>query len=96
MGGDLSVKGVEGGFEVGDKFVKGFLRGGNGGISHLVIPGFSIGSSSSSTHLVQGGHDFGGIRGVEGGVQNEICLHSFNPSGGIIILAQEVHRESSL
>ena len=66
MGSYLGVKGVEGGFEVLSELLEGLLRVGYGGISHLVIPGFSVGGSSSSTHFIQGGHDLGSIRGVEG------------------------------
>ena len=75
MGGHLGVKGVEGGFKVQSELIKGFLGVGDGSISHLIIPYFSIRSSSSSAHLVQGGHDLGGIRGVESCVQGEVGLH---------------------
>ena len=68
MGGHLGVKGVEGGLKVLSEFVEGFLGVGDGDISHLIVPGFGIRGSSSSTHLIQGGHDFGGVRGVEGQV----------------------------
>ena len=96
MGSYFGVKGVEGRFEVQSELVKGFLRVGNGSISHLIIPSFSVGSSSSSTHLVQGGHDLGGIRGVESHIQGEVGLHGLDPSGGIIIFAREVSREGGL
>ena len=68
MSGDLSVKGVKGGLKVRSELVKGFLGVGDGAVGHLVIPGFYIGGSSSSTHFVQSSHDFGGVRGIEGGV----------------------------
>ena len=66
MGSYFSVKGVEGGFEVLGELVEGLFRIGNGSVCHFVILGFSIGGSSSAAHLIQGGHDLGSIRGVEG------------------------------
>ena len=68
MGSGFGVEEVEGGFKVLGELLKGFLGVGYGDIGHLVIPGFSVGGSSSTTHLIQGGHDLGGIRGVEGQV----------------------------
>ena len=65
MGSYFSVNGVEGGLKVKGEFIKSLFGVGDRSISHSVIPGFGIGGSSSSTHLVQGGHDFGGIRGVK-------------------------------
>ena len=98
MGGYFGVKGVEAGFEVLGELLKGFLRVGYRGIGlgHLVIPGFSIGGSSSSAHFVQGGHDLSGIRGVEGQVQDKVGLHGLDPLDGIIILAREIGREGGL
>ena len=64
VGGDLGVEGVEGGFKVIDELVERLFRVGDVGVGHPVIPGFCVGGSSSSAHLVQGGHDFGGVRGV--------------------------------
>ena len=66
MGGYLGVKGVECGFKVQGELIKGFLRVGNGSICHSIIPCFGIRGSSSTAHLVQGGHDLGGIGRVEG------------------------------
>ena len=93
---DLGVEGIEGGFNVLSEFIKGFLRVGNGGVSHFIIPCFSIRGSSSSAHFVQGCHDLCGIRGVEGGIQDKVGLHDLDPSGGIIIFAREVCREGGL
>ena len=64
VGSDLSVEGVEGGFEVVDEFVESLFGVGDSVVGHLVIPSLCIGSSSPSAHLVQGGHDFCGVRGV--------------------------------
>ena len=66
MGGHLGVKGVECGLKVQGELIEGFLRVGDGSIHHLIIPGLSVRGSSSTTHLVQGGHDLGSIRRVEG------------------------------
>ena len=66
MGSYLGVEGVEGGLKVVGELVEGFSRIGDGGIRHSIIPCFCVRGSSSTAHLVQGGHDFGGIRRVEG------------------------------
>ena len=68
MSSDLSVEGVKDGLKVFDKLVESLFGIRDSVVSHLVIPGFSVGGSSSSTHLVQGSHDFSGVRRVEGGV----------------------------
>ena len=64
VGSDFYVKWVECRFKVRDKLIKSFLGVGDGGISHFVIPILSVRCSSSSAHLVQRGHDLGGIGGV--------------------------------
>ena len=64
MDSHLGVEGVERGLKVQGELVEGFLRVGDGSISHFIIPSFSIRGSSSTAHLVQGGHDFGSIGGV--------------------------------
>ena len=87
MSGDLSVEGVKGGLKVFDELVKGLFSVRDGVVGHLVIPGFCIGGSSSFAHLVQGSHDFGSIRGVEGGVQDEVGLHGLDTMGGIVVLS---------
>ena len=79
----LGVKGVESGFEIFRKFVKGFLRGVDGGVCHLVIPHFSEGGTPSFTHFVESGHDLVIVRGVEGGVDSEVGFDGLDLSGGI-------------
>ena len=64
VSGDLSIEWVEGGFKIVNELVKCLFRIRNTGIGHPVIPGFGVGGSSSSAHLVQGSHDFGSIRGI--------------------------------
>ena len=49
----FDIKGVEGGFEVFGKFIKGLFFGVNGGIAHLVVPHFGEVNASTLTHLVQ-------------------------------------------
>ena len=56
-GSSFGVKGIKGGFKVFGKFVKGFVRGFDGGVGHLVIPHFSKGGISSFTHLVKNCHN---------------------------------------
>ena len=90
MSSNLSVKGVKSGLKVHSELVEGFFSVRDGAVGHLVIPGFCIGGSSSSAHLVQSSHDFGSIRGIEGGVQDEVGLHGLDPSSGIVVLPREV------
>ena len=68
MGSYFGVKGVEGGLEILGKLIEGLFGVGNGSICHSVIPGFCIVGSSSTAHFIQGSHDLGGIRVVEGRV----------------------------
>ena len=90
MGSYLGVEGVEHRLKVQGELIKGFLGVGDGSVSHSIIPDFGIRGPSSIAHLVQGGHDLGGIGRVEGRVQSEVGLHVLDPLGGIIILAREV------
>ena len=96
MGSYLGVEGVERGLKVQGELVKGFLGVSDGSIHHFIIPGFSVRGSSSAAHLIQGGHDFGCIRRVEGRVQDEVGLHGLNPLGGIDVFAREVSWQGSL
>ena len=90
---DPSVEGVKSGLKVFDKLVKSLFGIRDGVVSHLVIPGFSIGGSSSSAHFVQGSHDLSGVRGVEGDIQGEVGFHGLDPMSGIVILSRKVRRE---
>ena len=87
MSSDLSVEGVKSGLKVLNELVEDLFGIRDGVVSHLVIPGFCIGGSSSSAHLVQSSHDLGGVRGVEGGIQDEVGFHGLDPMSGIIILS---------
>ena len=87
VGSDFSVEWVESGFKVVDELVERLFRVGDIGVSHPVIPGFCIGGSSSSAHLVQGSHDFCGVRGVQGSVQGKVGLHGLDPTSGVIFLS---------
>ena len=87
MGGNLSVKGVKGGLKVCNELVESLFAVGDGVVGHLIVPGFCVGGSSSSAHFVQGSHDFGGVRGVNGGIQGKVGLHSLDPMGGIVVLS---------
>ena len=86
---DLGVEGIKSGLKVCDELVKGLFSVRDGVVGHLVIPGFCVGGSSSSAHLVQGSHDLGGVRGVESGVQDEVGFHGLDPMSGIIVLSQK-------
>ena len=63
-GSGFGVEGIKGGFKVFCKFVKGFVRGFDGGVSHLVISHFSKGGTSSFAHLVKGCHNLVVVSGV--------------------------------
>ena len=56
-GNGFGIKGVKGGFKVFSEFVKGFVRGFDGGVSHLVIPHLGKGDTLFFTHFVEGGHN---------------------------------------
>ena len=79
----LGIEGVESDFEIFHEFVKGFLRGVDGGVCHLVIPHFSKGGAPSFTYFVESGHDLVSVRGVEGGVDSEIGFDGLDPLGSI-------------
>ena len=96
MSGDLSVEGVKGGLKVCDELVESLFGIGDGVVSHLIILGLCVGGSTSSAHLVQGGHDLGRVRGVEGGIQGKVGIHGFDPTSGIVILSRKVCGKSSL
>ena len=96
VSGDLSIEGVEGGFKVFNEFVESLFSVGDSIVGHLVIPSFCVGGSSSSAHLVQGGHDFCSVRGVQGGVQGEIGLYGLDTMSGVIILSRKVRGEGGL
>ena len=79
----IGVEGVESGFEIFCEFVKGFLRGVDGGVCHFVIPHFSEGGAPSFTHFVESGHDLVIVKGVEGGVDSKVGFDGLDPSGGV-------------
>ena len=56
-GSGFGIKRIEGSFKVFGEFVEGFVRGFDGGVSHLVIPHFSKGGTLSFTHFVKGCHN---------------------------------------
>ena len=64
VGNGFGVKGIKGGFKIFSKFVEDFVRGFDGGVSHLVIPCFSKGGASSFAHLVNGYHNLVIVSGV--------------------------------
>ena len=51
VGSSFGVEGIEGGFKVFGEFVEDFVRGFDGGVSHLVVLHFSRGGALSFTHL---------------------------------------------
>ena len=89
----FDVKGVEGGFEVFGKFIKGLFFGINGGIGHSVIPHFGEVNTSTLTHLVQGSHDFNFISGVKFGINSEVGPHGLDPVYGVCRITREVSGE---
>ena len=79
MSSSLGVKGIKGGLKVFGKFVEGFVRGFDGGVSHLVIPHFSKGGSSSFAHFVKGHHNFVVVSRVECRIDGKVGFHGFDP-----------------
>ena len=79
MSSGLSVEGIEDGLKVFGKFVKGFVRGFDGGVGHLVVSHFSKGGASSFTHLVKGHHNFVVVSRVECGIDGKVGFHGFDP-----------------
>ena len=64
VGSGFGVEGIKGGFKIFSEFVEDFVRGFDGGVSHLVIPRFSKGGASSFAHLVNGCHNLVVVSGV--------------------------------
>ena len=93
-GGSFDVEGVEGGFKVFGKFIKGLFFGINGGIGHSIVPHFGEVDTSTLTHLVQGSYDFDLVGGVEFGVDSEVGPHGLDPAYGICGITREVSGES--
>ena len=89
----FDVKGVEGGFEVFSKFIKGLFFGVNGGVGHSVIPHFGEVNASTLTHLVQGSHDFNLVGGVKFGVDGEVGPYGLDPVYGVCGIIREVSGE---
>ena len=90
----FDVKGVEGGFEIFSKFIKGLFFGVNGGVGHSVIPHFREANASTLTHLVQGSHDFNFVGGVKFGIYSKVGPHGLDPAYGIHRITREVSGES--
>ena len=63
--GGLGVEGEEGGIEVFDELVKGFLGGSNSSVSHFVIPHFRKGDSSFFAHSIEHSCDLSFISVIE-------------------------------
>ena len=80
MSSGLGVEGIKDGLKVFSKFVEGLVRGFDGGVSHLVIPHFSKGGTSSFTYLVKGCHNFIIVNRVECGIDGEVGFYGFDPS----------------
>ena len=52
VGGGFDVEGVEGGFKVFSKFIKGLFFGIDGSVGHSIIPHLGEIDASTLTHLV--------------------------------------------
>ena len=78
--GCLGIIGKEGGLKVGCKLVEGFLGVSDRGIRHPVIPHLRERDSASLTHLVEHGHDFVGVRGVNCRIDRKVGLHGLDSS----------------
>ena len=92
-GSGFDVEGIEGGFEVFSKFIKGLFFGIDGSVGHSIIPHLGEINASALTHLVQGSHDFDLVSGVEFGVDSKVGPHGLDPAYGIHGITREVSRE---
>ena len=79
MSSGLDVEGIKGGLKVFSEFVKGFVRGLDGGVGHLVIPHFSKEDTLSFAHLVKGHYNFVVVSRVEYRIDGEVGFHGFDP-----------------
>ena len=77
---DLGVKEVEVFIVVSNEFIESFVFRFECGIFHSVVPLLGEGDSLSSSHLAkdEGNLEFIGI--VDSWVDQEICIHGFEPS----------------
>ena len=91
--GGFDVEGIESGFKVFSKFIKGLFFGIDGGVGHLVIAHFGEVDTSTLTHLVQGSHDFNLVGGVQFGVDSKVGPHGLDPAYGVCGITREVSRE---
>ena len=48
------------------------------------------------THLIECGHDFVIVRGIECTVESKVGLHGFDPSGGIKRSSRKIGRKGHL
>ena len=81
--GCFGIIGEESGLKAGSEFVKCFLRVGDRGVRHPVIPHFGERDSMSLAHFVKCGHDLVGVRGINCRVYGKVGLHGLDPSYGV-------------
>ena len=93
VGSGLSIKRKNGGVEVFDKLVEGFLSGGDDSVGHFVIPHFREGDSLSFAHFVKHSRDLSFICVVDGRVDVEVWIDGFHPALGICRFFREVSRK---
>ena len=91
--GGLGIEREEGGVEVFDEFLKGFLGDRNSGVGQFIIPHLREGYSSSFAHLVECKCDLSFIRVIDGRIDEEVCTDGFHPAHGISRLSREIGRE---
>ena len=78
--GGFGVEKKEGGVEIFNEFLKGFLGSCNSGIGQLIIPHFGKGYSSSLAHFVECKSDLSFVSVVDGGVNVEVCADGLHPA----------------
>ena len=79
MSSGFGIEGIKGGLKVFSKFVKGFVRGFDEGVGHLVVPHFSEGGALSFIHLVKGHHNFVVVSRIECRIDGKVGFHDFDP-----------------
>ena len=92
MGSGFGIKWVECGFEVVGKLFESLLVVEDGGVGHFVIPHFGEGGPMTFTHLIECGHDFVIVRGIEHTVESKVGFYGPDPFGGIGESSKKISR----
>ena len=93
MSSGFGVEREEGGVEVFNEFLEGFLGSSNSGVGQFIIQHFREGYSSSLANFVDCKSDLLFISVVDGCVDEEVCTDGFHPVHGVGRFSREISRE---